>query len=161
MSEKEVWTLLKELPTPHDISMLSDGNQASWLETNLYMQNQLLRDSDVMSMAHGIEIRVPFLDREFMQLVMSVQSNIKYTGMPKQLLINSFKAELPEPVWNRHKMGFTFPFSEWMAENELVQEMAVSQGAKGQVNYQRFLKGQLHWSQLMSLLLLNQHSFAA
>lgn len=65
MDEKEVWDILEDQPQLNNINRLHSGNQASWIEMNLYMQNQLLRDSDVMSMAHGIEIRVPFLDSNF------------------------------------------------------------------------------------------------
>ena len=155
-SEKEVWEILEEQPELNNVRQLPPGNQASWIETNLYMQNQLLRDSDTMSMAHGIEIRVPFLDREFMSLAMGIKASIKYAGeLPKQLLIDSFKNEIPEPVWNRPKMGFTFPFAEWLGKSEYVKDTMTRQGKKGTGNYDKFIAGQMHWSQLMSLLLLN------
>ena len=155
-SEKEVWEILEEQPELNNVRQLPPGNQASWIETNFYMQNQLLRDSDTMSMAHGIEIRVPFLDREFMSLAMGIKASIKYAGkLPKQLLIDSFKNEIPEPVWNRPKMGFTFPFAEWLGKSEYVKDTMTRQGKKGTGNYDKFIAGQMHWSQLMSLLLLN------
>ena len=115
-----------------------------------------------MSMAHGIEIRVPFLDRDFVNLVLSIKSDIKYDGLlPKQLLIDSFKTLLPEPVWNRPKMGFTFPFAQWMADNELVQDSMAAMGSRGELNYNKFKKGEMHWSQLMSLILVQQYADAA
>jgi asparagine synthase (glutamine-hydrolysing) len=155
-TEKEVWDILEQQPLLHNIHSLSSQNQAGWLETNMYMQNQLLRDSDVMSMAHGIEIRVPFLDKEFVTLAMKIASDIKYAGnQPKQLLIDSFKNDLPNEIWNRPKMGFTFPFAEWLGKNELVREGMQGGGKKGMSNYEQFKKGEMHWSQLMSLLLLN------
>lgn len=155
-SEKEIWEILEEQPELNNIRQLASGNQASWIEMNLYMQNQLLRDSDTMSMAHGIEIRVPFLDREFVSMVMEIKGSIKYAGeLPKQLLIDSFKKELPVPVWNRPKMGFTFPFAEWLGKSEYVKDNMTMQGKKGAGNYDKFIAGQMHWSQLMSLLLLN------
>ena len=155
-TEKEVWDILEQQPISPPVHSLSHQNQAAWLETNMYMQNQLLRDADVMSMAHGIEIRVPFLDKEFVTLCMQVGTDIKYAGTrPKQLLIDSFKNELPEPVWNRPKMGFTFPFAEWLGKNELVKDSFAGMGKKGNDNYEGFIKGKMHWSQLMSLLLLN------
>ncbi|HZX59407.1 MAG TPA: asparagine synthase (glutamine-hydrolyzing), partial [Mucilaginibacter sp.] len=45
-----------------------DEVDAAWFEINLYMQNQLLRDTDVMGMSHGLEVRVPFLDEDFKRL---------------------------------------------------------------------------------------------
>lgn len=155
MDEKEVWDILEEQPQLNNINRLHSGNQASWIEMNLYMQNQLLRDSDVMSMAHGIEIRVPFLDSNFVSLVMGLQPGLKYKGsLSKQLLIDSFKNELPEPVWNRPKMGFTFPFAEWLGKSEFVKDKMSAKGKKGNDNYNKFISGQMHWSQMMSLLLL-------
>ncbi len=156
-SEKEVWNILGDQPELYPVGQLDPGNQASWIEMNLYMQNQLLRDSDVMSMAHGIEIRVPFLDREFVKLVTAIDPRVKYAGtLPKQLLIDSFKNQLPESVWNRPKMGFTFPFAEWLGKSEFVKEKMNAKGKKGTENYKKFVTGQMHWSQLMSLLLLNE-----
>jgi asparagine synthase (glutamine-hydrolysing) len=155
-TEKEIWEILDEQPQLDSLDSLSNGNQAGWIELNLYMQNQLLRDADVMSMAHGIEIRVPFLDRELVQLVKNIRSHVKYSGnYPKQLLIDSFKTELPGPVWNRPKMGFSFPFTEWMRHSEFVKDTMYKTGASGEVNLKKFKDGDMHWSQLMSLLLLN------
>ena len=161
ISESQVWDILKNEPVLDKIENFSPGNQASWMEMNLYMQNQLLRDSDVMSMAHGVEIRVPFLDKEFIELSLQIQSSIKYAGnFKKQLLIDTFKDILPEPIWNRPKMGFTFPFKEWLAKNEFVKESIHCAGDVSKSNYKKFLAGDLHWSQLMTLLLLQKNSHA-
>ena len=161
MKESQVWEILNEQPVLDKISHLAPGNQASWIEMNLYMQNQLLRDSDVMSMAHGIEIRVPFLDKEFIKLSLQIQSSIKYAGkFKKQLLIDTFKDVLPEPIWNRPKMGFTFPFNEWLAKDELVKESIYAAGNSSQLYYKKFIDGDLHWSQLMTLVLLQNNVHA-
>jgi len=129
----------------------------SWLESNLYMQNQLLRDSDVMSMAHGLEIRVPFLDASFIRLVLQIESGIKYGGgLNKQLLIDCFKDILPEQVYNRPKMGFAFPFKEWLANNQYARQLL---GENNNQVYQQFVSGELHWSQYLTTMLIarNQH----
>lgn len=154
MSEKQVWELLEDLPQVPDINHMSKKNQASWIEMNLYMQNQLLRDSDIMSMAHGIEIRVPFLDKEFIKLSLQICSSVKYEGQrAKQLLIDAFRDKLPERVWNRQKMGFAFPFKEWFTNDQYLKEKMLSDGKTAEHNYKLFLKGQRHWSQLLTLLL--------
>ena len=156
-AEKEVWDILEDMPELNEIGYLKPGNQASWIEMNLYMQNQLLRDSDVMSMAHGIEIRVPFLDKEFVELALRIKSSVKYDKViPKKLLIESFAAELPEPVWNRPKMGFTFPFTDWLKKSEFVKDTINTDKKRGLDSYKSFFDGQMHWSQFMSLLLLNR-----
>lgn len=155
-NEKEVWRILEEQPELYEIRDLSPGNMASWIEMNMYMQNQLLRDSDVMSMAQGIEIRVPFLDKEFVNLALQIDSSIKYSGtVPKQLLIDSFRDELPEPIWNRPKMGFSFPFSQWLSTSEYAADIMALSGKKGLNDYAEFKAGKMHWSQFMALLQLN------
>ncbi|MEO6454495.1 MAG: asparagine synthase C-terminal domain-containing protein, partial [Ginsengibacter sp.] len=158
--ESEIWKILRQQPVSEDISDLTPHNQASWIEMNMYMQNQLLRDADVMSMAHGVEIRLPFLDKEFVTLSLQIQSSLKYDGqLSKQLLIDSFKDILPEPVWNRPKMGFAFPFKEWMENDEYVKDCFMSNGEENIASFQNFIKGNLHWSQLMTLLLLEEFEY--
>jgi len=155
-TENEIWNILDEQPQLDGIRSLSNGNQAGWIESNMYMQNQLLRDADVMSMAHGIEIRVPFLDRDFVNLVQNIRSDIKYSGSyPKQLLLDSFKTALPDEVWNRPKMGFSFPFTEWMQQSAFEKKTMQGAGESGSDSFKKFNDGEMHWSQLMSLLLLN------
>ncbi len=161
IKESQVWDILKEQPLLDKIDHLSLPNQASYIEMNLYMQNQLLRDSDVMSMANGIEIRVPFLDKEFITLSLQIKSAIKYAGkFRKQLLIDTFKDVLPEPIWNRPKMGFSFPFKEWLAKDEFVKDSLHSAGDSTKSNYKKFLAGEMHWSQLMTLVLLKKNAHA-
>lgn len=157
MDESQVWKLLEEQPVLPDIQYLTHKNQASWMEMNLYMQNQLLRDSDVMSMAHGIEIRVPFLDKEFMKLVLNISSALKYERPGKQLLVDAFTNILPEEIYNRPKMGFAFPFKEWLTDNDWVKEQMESANKETLKTYHLFLKGQRHWSQLLTLLLAKQY----
>ena len=156
MDEKEVWDILNESPMLPDVSNLSTKNQASWMELNLFMQNQLLRDVDAMGMAHGIEIRVPFLDDDFMQLVLSIHPSIKYRGkIPKALLIDSFKNLLPKPIWDRPKMGFSFPFKSWMENSSYVKAHMMQANESTRLNYKKFKENKLHWSQLLSLLIIN------
>jgi asparagine synthase (glutamine-hydrolysing) len=153
--EAEIWKILEQEPSAPDINFLTAANQASWLETNMYMQNQLLRDADTMSMAHGLEIRVPYLDKEFVQLAFKIQSNIKYSGhLGKQLLIDSFKDIIPQLIWDRPKMGFSFPFKEWLG-NQLYS--TAKDGADLSSYHAKLANNQMHWSQFFTLLLLHSY----
>ena len=153
--ESQIRNILNEMPALGNIELKDNRNVASWMEFNMYMQNQLLRDADVMSMSQSIEIRVPFLDHQLVQLVMGIDANIKYSGQrPKQLLIDAFIDKLPEPVWNRPKMGFSFPFSEWMKNNGFISDIMMQGNDKSQEYYKRFNNGNLHWSQMMSLAIM-------
>jgi asparagine synthase (glutamine-hydrolysing) len=152
--EGEVWKILEEEPLIKNIDYLTVGNQASFIECNLYMQNQLLRDADIMSMAHGVEIRLPFLDMAFVNLSLQISSLLKYSGSrKKQLLIDSFKDILPEQIWNRPKMGFTFPFKEWLGDDRYVK----SRNGKYMGEYlAKMRSGDIHWSQFFTLLLMER-----
>lgn len=90
----------------------------SEFEITNYMQNVLLRDTDQMSMAHALEVRVPFLDHKLVEFVLSIPDKNKPLLPGKKLLIDAMGTLLPEQTWNRKKMGFTLPWSKWM-KNEL------------------------------------------
>jgi asparagine synthase (glutamine-hydrolysing) len=87
-------------------------DQVSFLELSRYMRNQLLRDSDVMSMKWGLELRVPFVDRDLLDAVAPIPSNIRLVK-GKQFLTQAVP-ELPSWVVNQPKKGFAFPFENWM-----------------------------------------------
>jgi len=152
-TEKEVWQILENSPVLPEIKSLSEKNQASWLELNLYMQNQLLRDADVMGMANGVEIRVPFLDTTFIQLLHGINSQVKYSGQQsKSLLVEAHKNILPKAIYQRPKMGFAFPFADWLTQSNYMATEMQDANAATAAAYQQFLKGQLHWSQVLTLL---------
>ncbi len=143
--EEKVWEVIGQ--EQYNAWMgLEPGNRVSMLEQNIYMQNQLLRDSDIYSMWHSIELRVPFLDVDLIKLAHSIAPAVKF-NMPhkKYLLIQSFLEELPEEVWNRQKMGFTFPFQNWFKEstylNKAEETLPQLRPARKQ-----FDNGTLNWS---------------
>jgi asparagine synthase (glutamine-hydrolysing) len=80
----------------------------------------LLQVEDRVSMAHGIESRVPFLDHPIVEFAATAPSNIKFKdGRMKHLLRNALEHTLPPSILNRKdKMGFPVPLNEWM-RNEL------------------------------------------
>ncbi len=157
ISEKEVWHILERPLYKQQVEHRCAKDEASWLEINFYMQNQLLRDADVMSMIHGLEIRLPYLDADFIDLVAAIEPHIKYSGpLKKQLLIDAFRTVLPEPVWNRSKMGFSFPFKEWLSHDDYIKTRLNTADKKGLNYFSKFEQGHLHWSQLMTLMLLEK-----
>ena len=89
-------------------------SQISLLELRTYLQHTLLRDTDQMSMAHALEVRVPFLDHELVELALGIPDDLKYPHTPKQLLVESLGDLLPTSIVHRPKMGFTLPFAQWM-----------------------------------------------
>ena len=97
----------------------------------------LLQVEDRMSMAHGVESRVPFLDRHLVELAATIPSNIKFKdGNMKHVLKSCMRSVLPESIVNRtDKMGFPVPLQEWVSEQGVVREFVTdilsSQNAKG------------------------------
>lgn len=89
-------------------------SKISIAEMNGYMLHVLLRDADQMSMAHALEVRVPFLDHRLVEFVLGVNDTIKYPTTPKKLLLDAVADLLPHEVVHRPKMGFTFPWPIWM-----------------------------------------------
>ncbi len=128
LPEYEVQKLLHNETLPSNfVALLSEKIQLSHLPTlskvsvaemSTYMQNVLLRDADQMSMAHALEVRVPFLDHRLIEYVLGVNDDAKYPHSPKELLTSSFADLLPKEIIDRPKMGFTFPWAIWM-RNEM------------------------------------------
>jgi asparagine synthase (glutamine-hydrolysing) len=109
--------ILENLHLNQFSSLLS---RVSVAEMSTYMQNVLLRDTDQMSMASALEVRVPFLDYKLVEYVLAVPDKFKYPITPKKLLIDSLGSLLPTEIVNRPKMGFTLPWKNWM-KNEMKQ----------------------------------------
>ncbi len=106
----EITSEIKLKPT-HLLSAVSSA------EMQTYMQNILLRDTDQMSMASSLEVRVPFLDHKLIEYAYQIPDKFKYPHTPKQLLIEAMNI-LPAEIVNRPKMGFLLPWDLWL-KNEL------------------------------------------
>ncbi len=164
--ENSVFSLVKQgvgYQTPgYSLPILS---RVTYAEIVTYLQAVLLRDSDQMSMAHALEIRVPFLDHELVSAVMAVPDKYKFPTSPKKLLVDAMGDLLPSEIVNRPKMGFTFPWDSWM-RNELKDfcgDHLSALGANDAFNakaiskrWDDFLKGkpQVTWSRLWYLCVL-------
>ncbi len=144
-SEAAVWKTLERFAATHTDLCLQGGNRVSWIEQNFYMRNQLLKDTDTMSMWHSLEVRVPYLDREFLRCIRSIAPSLKFHGEhPKELLIQAFYQELPRAVWDRPKQGFTFPFAEWFRHSERFRDAPVHLI----LLREQFLQNRLSWARL-------------
>jgi asparagine synthase (glutamine-hydrolysing) len=76
--------------------------------------DDLLVKTDRMSMAHGLEVRSPFLDHELADYIFRLPGSLKVRGLRlKYLLRRAFAAEIPEPILTRRKQGFAIPLDRW------------------------------------------------
>ncbi|MEJ7576946.1 MAG: asparagine synthase (glutamine-hydrolyzing) [Pyrinomonadaceae bacterium] len=141
-------------------------NAISYLELKTYIPNTLLRDADVMSMAHALEVRVPFLDHLLLEKVLRVPGRMKLDAkMPKPLLVRLLPEPLPEEVVNGRKKGFTLPFAVWLRGRlRPVLEEALSNppsAFEGIINadgvrrvWRSFLAGECSWTRPWALFIL-------
>ncbi|CAA2141144.1 asparagine synthase (glutamine-hydrolyzing) [Hyphomicrobium sp. ghe19] len=83
------------------------------LEASLYMRNQLLRDTDWASMAHGLEVRVPLVDSVLLRSTASQRMTEPDRGS-KMSLARAPRTPLPATVTKRRKTGFTTPIGDWL-----------------------------------------------
>jgi asparagine synthase (glutamine-hydrolysing) len=82
----------------------------SQAELDGYLRNTLLRDTDAMSMAHGLEARAPFLHHQVVAASASVRRSDKIAGPTNKPLLVAAAPELPDVVIRRRKSGFGLPF---------------------------------------------------
>ncbi len=103
-------------PVPTPVDLPDDFARISWAELTGYMRRMLLRDSDQMSMAVSLELRVPFLDHELVEYSLGLPAAEKqrYRGT-KGLLVEACRDLLPPAVYERPKRGFALPMEKWMA----------------------------------------------
>lgn len=101
-------------PPPAPVMALSStpADAISQLELNLYMRNQLLKDSDVMSMAHGLELRVPFVDRPLVETLARIPARSRLR--PGKACLLDAVPEIPDWVRHQPKRGFVFPYQKWL-----------------------------------------------
>lgn len=87
-----------------------------WLDTRFYLPNDMLIKVDRMTMAHGLEARVPFLDHRLVEFCFSVPARWKLHPRRgrKDLLRSSLAGAIPRRILNRKKAGFNIPVSTWL-----------------------------------------------
>ena len=164
-TERELAATLNE--SVAESACLDSVNRVSYLESRCYMRNTLLRDADFMSMAHGLELRVPFLDRALVEACFRIPGANKLRGrLPKALLLRSLGVELPAEIVQRPKRGFTLPFERWLrGEMRAVVEQSLTRenSAASVLNraavcavWRRFLARETTWSRPWSLFVLEE-----
>jgi asparagine synthase (glutamine-hydrolysing) len=155
--------------TLHRTERFDSINGVSYLELRNYMLNTLLRDTDFMSMAHGLEVRVPFIDHKVVEYLFTLPGNLKVNAhVPKYLLIKAMEDLLPDEVVHRPKRGFTLPFEHWLKDemrNEV--EKTLFNASTGSLEdvfnpegvravWQAFLDGRTSWSRPWAMYVLRR-----
>jgi asparagine synthase (glutamine-hydrolysing) len=99
-----------------DKSFSSELGKLLYLDTKLYLQDGVLVKVDRASMAHGLEVRVPFLDHRFVELVTGIPEGLKLKGFTtKYLWKKAVKDRIPDEIAKRGKKGFGIPIGKWLS----------------------------------------------
>ena len=154
--------------TERQARSLDSFTSVSCFELQSYMVNTLLRDTDAVSMANSLEVRVPFLDHKLVEFVARLPKGLKSSpGVSKALLIASLTDVLPDNVLSQEKRTFTLPWEVWLRGPlgvRLSQDLANLTPQLGQYMnpravrgaWQNFVIGQTNWSRPWSLYVLNE-----
>ena len=156
------------LEATHEAEPMDAFTQVSWLELRSYLVNTLLRDTDVMSMHHSLEVRVPFLDSPLVENILGLPEAIKNDPTrPKALLIEAMGDLLPKEIVTQKKRTFTFPWENWL-RGKLGDRVAAGledwsqvlqpriDGRFAQSVFRDFRHGRTTWSRPWSLYVLNE-----
>ena len=113
---------------------LDDVNKMMYADTKTYLVDDILTMTDKMSMAHALEIRVPFLDQAVVEFAATLPAGLKVgKGKSKYLLRKLLAQSLPESICNRPKQGFMVPISCWFREDKQIgfaRDILLSPSAK-------------------------------
>ena len=140
----------------------------SWLEMRSYMASMLLRDTDSVSMAQSLEVRVPLLDTPLMEFVNALPDAARRRpGAQKALLVEAIRDVLPGEILEQKKRTFTLPWEEWLRgplrkkmeasfANPATALTPVLRPGGVQSVWNDFLAGKTTWSRPWSLYVLNE-----
>ncbi len=95
-------------------NQLDPVSQVQYLDMKTWLPGDILTKVDRASMAHALEVRVPFLDHQLVEWVSGLSVDFKLKGTEgKHLLKKALEPHLPHDVLYRRKMGFSVPLAEW------------------------------------------------
>jgi len=93
-------------------------SKVSLAELHTYLGHTLLRDTDMFSMAHSLEVRTPFLDHKLVTKVLALPDSLKpprsESHPPKSLLVKALDGIVSEDISMREKQGFVLPWDTWL-----------------------------------------------
>ncbi|MEG1003736.1 MAG: asparagine synthase (glutamine-hydrolyzing) [Clostridium sp.] len=102
-----------------DVDKYDNVTKRQYIDINTWLVGDILTKADRMSMAHSLEIRVPFVDREVFKLASTLKKSDKIQGFTtKVMLRDAFKDELPDYLYDKRKLGYPVPMRVWL-RNEL------------------------------------------
>ena len=101
------------------VAGLDEPTQLQWVDMHTWMLYDILLKADRMSMANSLELRVPFLDREMLELALSIPQRYRSgKEQTKIALRGAALKQLPDSVAKRKKLGFPVPLNDWLRQDK-------------------------------------------
>jgi asparagine synthase (glutamine-hydrolysing) len=147
---------------------MEPSTAVSWLELRSYMVSTLLRDTDSVSMARSLEVRVPLLDTPLVEFMTALPDEARRKpGVQKALLVEALGNFLPAEITSQKKRTFTLPWEQWLRgplKTRLQESFSCIAPCLApflkptgvQEVWQSFLEGRTSWSRPWSLFVLNE-----
>lgn len=140
----------------------------SWMEMRCYMAGTLLRDTDSVSMARSLEVRVPLLDTPLVEFMCALPDEARWTKeRQKALLVDALQDLLPAEITAQQKRTFTLPWEQWLRgalRGRMERSFSeIAAPLKGHLKpegvqrvWQAFLAGKTTWSRPWAIFVLNE-----
>lgn len=139
---------LQALGPPRDVAA---SRQVSFFELRSYLHDQLLRDTDVMSMAHALEVRLPILSREVVACALRCSAMV-LGRLPSKAILRALACELfPAELIEGPKQGFTLPWSTLLPLSGRSRSPAWLRDGYREREVQRFARGDTGFARLWAL----------
>ncbi len=116
---------------------MDEINRMCYADFSLYMQENILLKVDRMSMANSLEVRVPFLDHNLVELAFSIGGENKIHKLrSKHVLKEAFRDRIPREIIDREKQGFSIPLKNWIRGDlkDMIWSVLVNPGLYGAFN---------------------------
>ena len=122
----------KEGPKPNELLKkeydkmrgLPDSDQMQALDLVYWLPGDILLKADKMSMAHSLEVRVPFLDKDVFEVARRIPHSLKTKKYTTKYVLRKVADEyLPEQVAKKKKLGFPIPIRNWFKEEDWYQQI--------------------------------------
>jgi len=99
---------------PQDFDKYHPFAQLQYLEMKVRLSDYIIRNLDATSMAYSLEVRVPFLDHELVELCNQIPPDLKMRGLQeKHILRQAMRDNLPPEIHQRRKRGLSAPYGQW------------------------------------------------
>lgn len=139
-----------------------NSSELSYLDLKTFLVDDILYKMDMASMAHGLEVRTPFLDHQLVEMAMSIPADVhQQNGETKTLLKRLTQKYFTEEIAAQPKQGFSAPIQTWLPDRNQIKHALkngrlVSDNVVSEKSLNRFLEKKSNWSFLWQLYMFER-----